>query len=188
MVKINKIVQFGLENEVKEMSNSGMTQLEIAKQVSAKHPNIILSAMSVNRYLKDARIAGLQEELNIGSDPNARLRQEFREKMGTLDDETHQIYSIMKKTLKKITESGTDLDVIKAAKDTLNAIEQSRKNWNTLLEHSYSRFLDIQEAKQTNFIQINNDILEFSDDLCPECSKKVAEKISKKLISIKEKQ
>jgi hypothetical protein len=179
MPKVNKIVQYGLEKEVSELVNAGFSQDEIASHLRQTHPEISdltsLSAMSINRYLKTARVNEYLEEMEDGKDPEEALRAEFREKMYELEEQTIEVYKIMRTELKKIANNADSIDVIRAAKDVLTSMEQRRKNWSTLLEQAYRQFGTFGEAKQTNLIQVNNFMLDLSRELCPNCRKKVVE-------------
>ena len=93
--------------------------------------------------------------------------------MEAWEDETHEIYLVMKKSLKKIVKEGDDWKTIKAAKDWLVAIEQSRKNLVTQVDEGFRRFGVINEAKEINFVQVNNMLVGLSEHLCPESRKRV---------------
>lgn len=179
MPKINKIVQYGLEKEVNELVNMGFSQDEIASHLRQTHPEITdlasLSAMSINRYLKNAKIDGYLDTIDKGDDPEELLRAEFRDKMYELEENTLEVYKIMRTELKKIALTGESSDIIRAAKDVLTSMEQRRKNWSTFLEQAYRQMGWAGEAKQTNMIQINNFLVDMSKELCPTCRKKVVD-------------
>lgn len=181
MAKVNKIVQYKLEPEVNQMILAGLSQDEIASRLRQNHPEIPdlehISAMSVNRYMKTAKVGEYLDDIESGIDPEEALRAEFREKMYELEEQTIEVYRIMRTELKKIAAEGTSIDIIRAAKDVLTSMEQRRKNWSTLLEQAYRQFGMANEAKQTNMVQINNFLVDFSRELCPDCRKRVVDLI-----------
>jgi hypothetical protein len=118
--------------------------------------------------------------IDKGEDPEEALRAEFREKMYELEEQTIEIYKIMRTELKKVAGTADSMDVIRAAKDVLTSMEQRRKNWSTFLEQAYRQFFSAGEAKQTNMVQINNYLVEVSSVLCPQCRKKVVEMVLSK--------
>jgi len=181
MTKVNKIVQYGLEQEVNNLVNAGFSQDEIASHLRQAHPDIsdlsALSAMSINRYLKSAKIGEYLDTVEGGDDPEELLRAEFREKMYELEEQTLEIYKIMRTELKKVAKTADSIDIIRAAKDVLTSMEQRRKNWSTFLEQAYRQFGYAKEAKQTNLIQINNFLVDISRELCPNCRKKIVDMI-----------
>lgn len=182
--KVNKIVQYGLEKEVSELIMNGFSQDEIASHLRQTHPEIsdlnALSAMSVNRYLKNAKVDEYRDLIDKGEDPEEALRAEFREKMYELEEQTIEVYKIMRTELKKVVGTADSLDVIRAAKDVLTSMEQRRKNWSSFLEQAYRQFGSVSEAKQTNMVQINNYLVEMSSVLCPNCRKKVVDLVLNK--------
>jgi len=178
MVNINKIVKYNLESEVLKLKDSGYSMLNIANMVSAQHPDIKelsnLSAMSIQRFLESYNKEQAKDKVRDGEDIDEHLREEFREKMYEIDDETHEIFKIMKKSLLRIVKTGDDYQVIKSAKDVLTAIEQSKRNWNSLIQWGIDTSRFNNEAKrEINFIEVNNLILNWSKELCPKCRSKV---------------
>lgn len=171
---------------MQELIQNGFSQDEIASHLRQCHPEIsdlsALSAMSVNRYIKSAKVDGFKDMIDKGEDPEEALRAEFREKMYELEEQTIEVYKIMRIELKKIAQTEHSMDVIRAAKDVLTSMEQRRKNWSTFLEQAYRQFGFANEAKQTNVIQINNYLIDLSKELCPNCRKKVVD-----LVILKEK-
>ena len=179
--KTNKIIQYGLEQEVLELRDSGLSQDDIAAQIKYRHQDIAdlrdLSPMSINRFLKGVEVDKLVLKDKKNEAPEDALRTEFREKMYILEEDTLDIYKIMRKSLKGIVASGDNEKIIKSAKDVLFSIEQSRRNWSTLVDQAYRQFGMLAEAKQTNYIQVNNLLVDYSKDLCPACRKVVVDKI-----------
>jgi len=183
MAKVNKIVQYELANEVLDLKNKGLSQNDIASQIKLSHPDIKdledLSAMSINRFLKGQDIEKYEQQLVEGESPEDTLRTEFREKMYTLEEDTLEVYKIMRQALKNMVANGDDEKIIRSAKDILTSIEQSRRNWSTLVEQAYRQFGFVKEATKNVNIQYNTLLIDISKELCPECRKKVVNDILK---------
>ena len=183
MPKQNKIDRFGLGNEVLSLREKGLNLEEIANQLKYNHPSISelkdVNQMTISRYLKRHSIQSLKDDINQGLDPETQLREELRRKIDDWEDETHEIYLIMKKALKRIVKEGDDYKTIKAAQNTLKAIEQSRKNLITQVEEGFKRFGMIEQAKEVNFVQVNNLLVGVSEILCPTCRRKLVDYIMK---------
>jgi hypothetical protein len=197
MSKINKIKEYGLESEVLDMKSKGLSQNDIANQLKLAHSDITdlqnISAMAVNRFLKDNAIDGYKGEIIAGNNPEDSLRAEFRDKMYELDDEVHEVLSDSKKLRE---EANIILDKAKASEDVqmqINAlksvsdalkqnttsIEQVRKNWSTFVEQAYRQFGYMDQGKKEVNIQYNTLLIDISKDLCPECRKNVVNEILK---------
>lgn len=196
MTKVNKIIQYNLEPEVRRLHNAGLSVYEIADTVSNNHEEegITISHMSVQRFLTFDKINTLRNEMKEGNSPEMNLRNEFREKMYDLDDETHQalresklLYKEAMKLLRKANKSdniSTQLSVLRTVEGTLkqkiNTLEQIRRDWNTLVIEGYNRqFNQIDKAKEVNFVEVNNMLIAFINELCPECKKRVVGLIKK---------
>jgi hypothetical protein len=133
--------------------------------------------MTISRFLRKSEIKGYQTDLMEGKDVETQLREDLRNRLEDWEDETHEIYLLMKDSLKRISREGDDYKTIKAAKDLLMAVEQSRKNLITQVEEGFKRFGQIGEAKEVNYIQVNNLLVGLSDLLCDECRKKLVNHI-----------
>jgi transcriptional regulator len=194
--KVNKIVQYDLGPEVMNMRSQGLSQDDIATQIRLAHPDIKdlenLSAMAINRFLKSDNINKYETQIIEGENPEDELRTEFRDKMYTLDDDTHQVLADSKALVleaKKILEMAKTEDItlqisaIKGISDVLKqnnaAIEQTRRNWSTFVEQSYRQFGYAKKAKSNVNIQYNTLLIDISKELCPECRKKVVSDILK---------
>lgn len=180
---VTKIKKHGLENEIYNLINTGMSLQDTADTINRTHEDININKMTLSRFMKSKQVQEIQKELNEGKDVETQLRDELRNKMTEWEDETHEIYTIMKRALKKMVKEDDNWKIIKAAKDTLNAIDQSRRNLITKVEKGFKRFGYTDEAKQVNYVQINNLLIAASDELCPKCRKKIVD-----LITTKEKQ
>jgi len=197
MAKINKIKEYGLESEVLDMKSKGLSQNDIANQLKLAHSDIIdlqnISAMAVNRFLKDNAIDGYKGEIVAGNNPEDSLRAEFRDMMYELDDEVHKSLSDSRKLkeeanaiLEKAKASedlSTQINALKAVSEALkqnnNSIEQTRKNWSTFVEQAYRQFGYMEQGKKEVNIQYNTLLIDISKDLCPECRKNVVNEILK---------
>jgi DNA-binding transcriptional MerR regulator len=178
----SKIERNNLEQEVLELRARGLNLEQIAEQVKFNHPDVdelkTINPMTISRFLNKHSVQEYQQQLMEGKDPEEQLRIELRQRMEDWEDETHEIYLIMKESLKKISRNGDDWKTVKAAKDTLSAVEQSRKNLVTQVEEGFKRFGQINDAKEVNYIQVNNLLIGLSDMLCSKCRKKLVNYIT----------
>ena len=183
MPRTGKVEKYNLEHEILELRSKGLSQEDIAAQVKYNHQDIDdlsdFNAMTVNRYLNKKSVREFQKDLMEGKDPEEALRLELRHRMEDWEDETHELYLMMKDALKRIAREGDDWKTIKASKELLGAIEQSRKNLVTQVEEGFKRFGQIGQAKENNFVQVNNLIIGISDLLCDKCKKKVIGYVTK---------
>ena len=177
MANINKIRKYNLEDEVIQLHNSGLSLHDIEKALRKAHPDIPdiqnISFMSIKRFIDSYKEETTEAMIEAGDDPTGKLIAEFRQKMSDLDDETREIYIIMKKALKNIIATGDDYKVIRAAKDTLRALEQRKNNWTALIQWGVNELRPIEKAKEVNFVQVNNLLVNMSKELCPKCRAKV---------------
>ena len=177
MANTSKIIKYNLEDETLRLKEAGLSLDEIRNTLKNNHSDITdlqnLSMMSLSRFFDAHKTEEALEKLKNGDDPLEDLRSEFRDKMYDLHDETQDIYKIMKKSLKKIARSDDDYKVIKAAKDTINAIEQCRKNWTSLIQFGVNEFKPLEKAQEINIVEVHNLLINVSKDLCPECRRKI---------------
>lgn len=204
MAKINKIKEFGLESEVLDMRSKGLSQNDIATQIKINHSGIKdlenISAMAVNRFLKDNAIDDYKGDIIAGENPEDSLRAEFREMMYELDDEVHKSLSDSRKLkeeanaildkAKASEDLPTQINALRAVSEALkqnnNSIEQTRKNWSTFVEQAFRQFGYMEQGKKEVNIQYNTLLIDISKDLCPECRKRVVNDILKFESDIKE--
>lgn len=165
----SKIKEYGLEEEVNMLRDNGYGYHEIADTITKKHKDISLSHMAVQRYLQKAKVEKAVQNINDGKDSWEDLRADFRQKMYDLDDETREIYIIMKKALNSIIKEGNSYKTIKAAKDTLTALEQKKRNWIDLIQWGVDEMKPKKQAQQINLVKINNLLVGMSENLCPKC-------------------
>jgi len=177
IAKVNKIVQFGLERETDDLHGKGLSFKEIVDQLKYNHKDIPelnkLSMMAISRYFRDKQKKEYSKSLMNGEKPEDALRTEFREKMFEIEDETIELYKMAKETLKKLELEADNEKIIRAIKDIGNLMDQRRRNWSTLIDQGYRQFGIFKEAEQHNYIQVNNLLVNLSNELCPECKKKI---------------
>jgi len=180
LVNINKIVQHEIEDEVLKLRDEGLGYKEIAQSINDAHEDFSISFMSVKRFLDSYKVQLEEKKIDNGIDTWEDLRGEFRAKMDDLEDETQEIYLIMKKSLKKIVSEDDNYKTIKAAKDTLTALDQQKKNWIDLIQWGVNEFKPRNQAQTLNLTKINNMFIELSDKLCPACRSKIIDIVSNK--------
>lgn len=182
MVNTSKIDKYDLGYDVLELRSRGLSLEDIANQLRYEHRDNSdiqsVNPMTISRWLRKKSVQEYRKELMEGKNPEDKLREELRARMEDWEDETHEIYLLMKDSLKKIAKEGDDWKTIKASKDLLGAIEQSRKNLVTQVEEGFQRFGRIHEAKEINFVQVNNLLMGVTDLLCNECKAKLIKHIS----------
>ena len=179
MSNINKIVMNNLEDEVLQLRDEGLSYKEISNRINETHKDIDASFMSVKRFLDSYKVQIEEKKIDEGIDTWDDLRADFRGKMDDLDDETQEIYLIMKKALKQVIKEGNSYKTIKAAKDTLTALDQQKKNWIDLIQWGINEFKPRNQAQTLNLTKINNMFIELSDQLCPTCRSRIVDIVSK---------
>lgn len=178
MSNVNKIVRHGLEDKVLELRDDGLSYKEIANLINKDNEDVDVSFMAIKRFLDSYKVQMEEKKIDEGIDTWDDLRADFRAKMDDLDDETQEIYLIMKKSLKKVVNEGNNYKTIKAAKDTLTALDQQKKNWIDLIQWGVNEFKPRETAQTLNITKINNMFIELSDKLCPTCRSKIIDIVS----------
>lgn len=177
MSKVNKIIKYGLEDEVLHLRDSGLGYGEISEAINRNHKDVSVSFMSIKRFLDSNKVGNMTEKIDQGEDLWEDLRVDFRAKMDDLEDETQEIYLIMKKSLKNIITEGDDFKTIKAARDTLAALDQQKKNWIDLIQWGINEFKPREKAQTLNLTKINNMFIQLSDKLCPKCRSEIIDMV-----------
>lgn len=172
----NKIEKYGLQDEVRQLAQSGLGSRDIAKHIS--NDDYQVSHMSVHRFLHSDEVQEMRKEMDADGDLETELRAEVRDKLDDYMDETLELYGIMKKAIKRIVKEGDDYKTIKACKDTLNAIEQNRRNLISKVDEGIKKFGVHKEVKEINYIQVNNMLVAMSRELCENCRKRVIDLIT----------
>jgi len=178
MSNVNKIVRHGLEDKVLELRDDGLSYKEIANLINKDNEDVDVSFMAIKRFLDSYKVQMEEKKIDEGIDTWDDLRADFRAKMDDLDDETQEIYLIMKKSLKKVVNEGNNYKTIKAAKDTLTALDQQKKNWIDLIHWGVNELKPRETAQTLNITKINNMFIELSDKLCPTCRSKIIDIVS----------
>jgi len=177
MVNVSKIKKYNLEDRVINLRDAGFGLEEIVQTIKNENPNIHelsnLSMMSISRFLDTNKTDVALDKIKNDENPAEELRSEFRDKMYDLHKETEDIYKIMKSSLKKIVLEGDNYKTIKSAREIINAIEQSRKNWTSLIQFGSEESKHIEKAQEVNIIEVHNLLINVSKDLCPNCRRKI---------------
>jgi len=179
MSKINKIIDYHLEDEVRKLRAKGYTYKTIASKINEKLENKgqKVSFMSIKRYLDNQAIQEVADEIQEGNEPGREIYKEFKIRMDKL--------------MKDMEERAKDIDLlIEEAKQTKNIhliaklisldkdyFEQARRNIISLVQYSEDRFRPIINYSEKKEVVIRNQLLDFTDLLCPVCKQKVLSKI-----------
>ena len=173
MTNTSKIEQFGFEEKTRTLATGGVSTHEIADALNRDNPKANISHMAVYRWIQRDKVTSKVDRLMDGENLNENLRAEFRERINDLDFETQEIYSIMRKALKRVIKQGNDIRTIKAARDTLDAIDKSRKNLQALIQNGIDEYRINEGAIKQTTINVDKVLINFSKELCPACRKKV---------------
>ncbi|GAF95604.1 unnamed protein product [marine sediment metagenome] len=171
----SKIDRDGLGPEILNLRQGGMSYHNIADAVNSRHPELSepISFMAVKRFLVKEKVRLKVERLENGDDLDEALRATFRDKLYDLEDETHEIYSIMRKALKGIVKEQSNMNIIRAAKDVLQSIEQTRKNWASLIQFGINEFREDRKAKEMTTVNIDKLLIEISNELSPDARREL---------------
>lgn len=175
MPKTSKIDIYGVGDEVMTLKQGGMGYKDVANAINKRHPEIDkpLSHMAIQRWLKNERIKIKMGRLEDGDNLDDSLRATFREKLYDLDYDTNDIYSIMRKALKRIIKEGDDTKIIRSAKDVLYSINQSKNNWIALMQFGINEFKENKEAQQQTTVNIDKLLIEISNELSPDARREL---------------
>lgn len=180
MANVNKIVKYGLEDEVLALRNRNppLSYREIVDYIKATHPDIPelqnLSVMSIKRFLESKEREKVENAIDKGEDVTSKLYKEFRTKM---QDLVLQIEHLQKLTEPLIEEALENKDVhtlLRLLKEQRENIEQIRKNMVAIMNYQENRFRPIMQVQEMRVVNIRNILLDFSKHLCPHCRKTVA--------------
>lgn len=183
MVGKSKIEKYELEEEVLDLRRAGYNYRDIVDTLKTNHPDIAdlkkLSAMSLSRFFEKTKVDNALSDIKDGIDPIEEIKATFRDKMFELDEQTIEICDIMRKSLKRMVREGDDFKIIKAAKDTLTSLEQTRRNWSTLMQQCMYDTKPVEKAEQINRAEVMTLLFKVSREICPKCRPKVVEIITK---------
>jgi len=174
---VSKIEKHKLEDEVMKLRENGLGYGEIAEALNRNNEDVNLSFMAVKRYIDHKKVDKQLKKINEGGDIFEDLRAEFRDKMDDLEDETNEIYLVMKRSLKNIVKEGDDYKTIKAARDTLAALDQQKRNWIDLIQWGINEFKPRDTAQTLNLTKVNNMFIQLSDKLCPKCRSEIIDMV-----------
>ena len=191
MTKMNKIVKWGLQEDVLEKHyKEGWGYERIASYLQSKYPEIDdirnISPMSVKRFLDSHNEQNLVELEEAGKDPLTEMRKEFETRMRSLISDAEILKNKSNKLLADAMNNNASLsDIAKLIRAQRENIDQIRKNLVSLMEFievRYTRPLErIYEKKELNITNIFVDLGRFVGlELCPECKKKFNEYIKNK--------
>ena len=173
----SKVKKLNLDEEVLKLRNAGLGYQEIAEALHRNHTDVDISHMAVKRFLDSHKVDVEIGKIDEGIDTWENLRVDFRNKMDDLEDETQEIYLIMKRSLKNIITEGDDVKTIKAARDTLAALDQQKKNWIDVIQWGISEFKPREKAQTLNLTKVNNMFVQLSDKLCPKCRSEIVDMV-----------
>ena len=133
MTKENKIVQYNLQEEVRDLRKQGNSYNDIAMTLRKNHPKILdiqkLSQMSVMRFLESDKELQLQEQVEIGIDPVKDLTEEFCTAVRDINERSESIYHRSIRLLDKLETENKDKNLIlKAIKEARDSLAEERKN------------------------------------------------------------
>lgn len=173
MTNTSKIDQYGFEDKTRTLANEGISTHDIADALNNENPKANISHMAVYRWIQRDKVSTRVKKIEDGQNINETLRAEFRERMKDLDFETQEIYTIMRKELKKLIKEGNGVKIIRAARDTLDALDKSRKNLQVLIQNGLDEYGFNESAIKQTTINVDKVLINFSKELCPACRKKV---------------
>ncbi|MHA1675771.1 MAG: hypothetical protein ACTSU6_01200 [Candidatus Njordarchaeales archaeon] len=185
MANINKIIKYGLVDYVKQLKNEGMTDGEIARTIAKKYGNQYpelknISRMSVSRFFEALSREKIKEELQSGSTEDEiveKIYQEFRTKMLALIKKMEERDKLLDEFLEEAKEKNDIRSFISYLREQRQNIEQLRKNLVSLVQYAERQIKPIIQIDMHKEVKIKNMLLLFSKELCPECRKRVRDKI-----------
>ena len=155
----------------------GLSRQDIATEIQTNNTDVVelrgISAMSIQRYLTQHKKDLMRQRLEKGEAVDDTIRKEFRERMYDLDDEIHELLCKAKMLLKNVEKSENANLQLKAIREASNIIEQTRKNWTSLIQFGISEFRVEKEVQHQQIIKIDKMIIDMSKELCPVCRSKV---------------
>jgi len=179
MSKENKIIQYNLEDEVKQLREMNYSVHDIAKRISDNHPEIHslknLSGMSISRYIRNAEEKELQGEVTEGKDPVKDFTEMYRDEVDDIHEKTKELYEKSIIILKDIEEGSQDYNVkLKAIKEVRDNLNQMLKNQVSLKQYGERRANTIYNVNLKKEIHVKNLLLNFVNSLCPKCKAKIS--------------
>jgi len=192
MTKENKIVKYGLDQEVLRLHyDNKKGYQEIRDYIREKYSDINdlrnISHMSIKRFL-DSYIEGKVEtkmQSEDGIEPE--IKKEFDDKMRNLIIEAERLNRIAANILEKAQNENASFSelskLLRAYKDTNDQVRKDIVSAREFMEREY--FRPRQNIIEKQEIKVQNFFLNILPDLCPVCRKKVDKKLEE-LLKLKE--
>ena len=185
MANINKIVKYGLVDLVKQLKNEGMSDGEIARTIAErygdKYPELKnISRMSVSRFFEALAREELKQKLQSGATEDEiieKIYEEFRSKMLELIKKMEERDKLLDELLEEAKERHDIKNFLNYLREQRQNIEQLRKNLVSLVQYAERQIKPIIQIDMHKEVKIKNMLLLFSKELCPECRRRVANKI-----------
>lgn len=178
-MKEHKIIKYNLEDEVEQLQAAGMAYHEIASTIRGNHPEIAdlsnLSAMAIQRYLKQNEDTKIEESVKQGKDPVSDFIDEYRQAMKDIISKTDKLYGISMDILNSVKESDDDILKMQAVKTAINNLDLMRKNHESLVNNSNSKIKSINNVNLKKEVHVKNYLINFTKYLCPVCRSKISQ-------------
>ena len=179
MTKEHKIIKYNLQDEVEQLHTAGMAYHEIAGTIKGNHPEIAdlhnLSAMAIQRYLKDKDEKQIVEDVKQGKDPVKDFIEEYREAMKDIDRKSSSLYDRSVRLLDSIEQSDDDILKMKALKEVRDSLHLLKDNQVALVQYGERKVNTINNVYLKKEIHVKNLLMEFNKCLCGKCKKNVAD-------------
>jgi len=142
----SKILNYGLSSEIERLRSSGMTYLDIAREINSRHPEVSISKDTVFRFLKG-------ETKQLVDVTPIQLVEDFRRFMSDAFFHLDAVKSLAKEERRAI----------------VNYLRRSQTNFESKLRRS-------KESGQlvSDYDKICRLLIDFANLLCPECRRKVS--------------
>ena len=185
MANVNKIVKYGLVDFVKSLKNEGLSDGEIARTIAekygSKYPELKnISRMSVARFFEALAREEVKEQLKSGKSEDEIIEEiysEFRSKMLQLIRKMEERDKLIDELLEEAKKEKDVRRLIEYLREQRQNIEQLRKNLVSLVQYAERQFKPIIQIDMHKEVKIKNMLLLFSKELCPECRKRVTQKL-----------
>jgi len=180
MTKINKIIEYGYNEEVDTLLDQGFSRKEIAQTINLNHDNKI-SHMSVQRYTEYREKEKINDMIDEGNDPGDIIIGDFRTGIRKNIKIADKVLNKSLDILKKVENSEDPLIQLRTVETVLKAVEQQKKGWTSLVQNGVRQmkfYGDVNIKKEQNIrILLLSWSREILKGLCPKCKSKSKEKI-----------
>jgi hypothetical protein len=183
MTKKSKIDKWDLKNEVLYLHKNGKSNEAIAETISDKYSDIPeleeISAMSVNRFLNSCNEKELEMKIEEVKDPAKVMEQEFNLKMRSSIQDAEEARITIDHYMSQLRHDKLGVDELAKIISSWQKInDQYRKNLVSLREFTENKIVrPTQNIIYKKEINIKNLLVGISRDLCPECRKRVSERV-----------